>query len=147
VRRALGRAIIDLLREHRDLFTGGPPDAEMAMLEAGLDISDEVLELDEALFKTPGELELLGRLKGPFARWLVSYGIVAAAQATAERLPAYFVLALHDEWGQRAGEYAVLSAVVKTPFTQAQDMERAWLRYEAHLWRQVNERCLPRRLG
>ena len=92
------------------------------MLEAGLDITDEVLELDETLFKAPAELELLERLKGPFARWLVSYGIVeAAAQATAERLPVYFVLALHDEWGQRAGQYAVLSEVVKTPFTQAQE--------------------------
>jgi uncharacterized protein YjbI with pentapeptide repeats len=149
VRRSLGRALADLLRQHRDFFAGGaPPDAECAMQAAGLDIDDEVFELDEAFFANPGALQLLDALSKPFAQWLASYGLqLAAARAIAERLRPYFVLALHDEWGQRPSDYAKLAEAVNTPFTRAQDLERAWLRYEAHLWHQVSQPMFAEAFG
>jgi uncharacterized protein YjbI with pentapeptide repeats len=149
VRRSLGRALADLLRQHRDLFAGGAPlAAEGAMHAAGLGIDDKVFELDDAFFANPGALQLLDTLREPFAQWLTSYGLQpAASRAIAERLRPYFVLALHDEWGQRPSEYAKLAETVNTPFTRAQDLERAWLRYEAHLWHQVNEPMFAEAFG
>lgn len=149
IRRSLDRALRDLLTEHRDLFAGGPPEHEgITSAEARLSISDEVLEIDERFFQNPGELELINRLRDPLAHWLIAHGLPrAAGQAIAERLRSYFVVSLHDEWGRSPAEYAKLREAIDTPFTRAQDLERAWMRYEAHLWRQVNEPMFAEAFG
>lgn len=141
IRRALMRALSELLRDHRDLFRVDlPDDQDVVAAEAGLDIDDQVLELDERFFRDPVSLDILETLRPPLAVWLETYGLQpTAARVIAERLRPYFVLALHDEWGRAPADYAKLRDALDTPFTRAQDLERAWLRYEAHLWRVVNE--------
>jgi uncharacterized protein YjbI with pentapeptide repeats len=149
IRRALLRAMGDLLREHRDLFRLDPPDhADVLEAEAGLELDDVVLEIDERFFRDPGALELLHAIREPFGTWLQTWGIPAvAARTISERLRAYFVLAVHEEWGRTPADYAKLKDAVDTPFTRAQDLERAWLRYEAHLWHVVNEPMFAEAFG
>ena len=141
IRRAITHALADLIRDHRDLFRTDTPDPEVLQrLERDLDLGSEVLEIDERFFDSPGSLDLLQRMREPLAAWLVGYGLAPiAAKTIAERLRPYFVLALHDEWGRRPADYALISSAIDTPFTRAQDLERSWFRYEAHLWRVVNE--------
>jgi hypothetical protein len=141
IRRSLERALRDLVHEHRDLFAGASPAAsEITAAEAGLSIEDEVLEIDEHFFEQPGALSLLVQLQQPLTGWLMAYGIHAPeAQAIAERLRAYFVYALHAEWAVASTKYARIHEAFNTPFTRANDVERAWQRYEAHLVRQTNE--------
>lgn len=141
IRRSITRALTDLVRDHRDLFrTDSPDPAAIGKLEEGLELGTEVLEIDEGFFEKPGSLELLQRIREPLAAWLSGYGLAPiAARTIADRLRPYFVLALHDEWGRNPADYAAITTALDTPFTRAQDLERAWIRYEAHLWRVVNE--------
>ncbi|UNU24312.1 pentapeptide repeat-containing protein [Microcoleus vaginatus] len=51
----------------------------------------------------------------------------------------YFAAALHEEWGSRPKDYAVLQEKLDTPFTQANERLQAWLRYSTWLQKQVEE--------
>lgn len=149
IRRALNRALMDLVRDHRDLFCVDPPEGHEAIeTEVGLDIDAEVLELDERFFRDPGSLDLLDRIQPPLTEWLKVYGVPSTpARAVAERLRPYFVLGLHDEWARSPSDYVKLREAIDTPFTRAQDLERAWLRYQAYLWRVVNEPMFAEAFG
>jgi uncharacterized protein YjbI with pentapeptide repeats len=61
------------------------------------------------------------------------------AVALSQRLPIYFATSLHDEWGSRPKEYALLKEKLDTPFTQANERAQAWLRYSTWLQKQVEE--------
>jgi hypothetical protein len=63
----------------------------------------------------------------------------ADAQATSDRLPIYFAVALHQEWGSDAKNYAVLKERLDTPFTKSNERVQAWLRYATWLQKQVEE--------
>jgi hypothetical protein len=149
IRRSLLRALADLIRDHRDLFRIDAPDRqELDSFELSQNMDFEVLELDHKFFTAPGSLELLDRLQEPLCKWFEMYGVPhIAASAVAARMRPYFVLALHDEWMRSPSDYAELRDAVDTPFTRAQDLERAWLRYEAHLWRVVNEPMFAEAFG
>ena len=61
-----------------------------------------------------------------------------SARAIGGRLGAYFTFALHQEWARRPNEYEpIRQAVAKTPFTEADDRERAWRRNAAFLHREI----------
>jgi uncharacterized protein YjbI with pentapeptide repeats len=147
--RSLESAVNDLLKENQDLmFQGqalGKEQVYTISLAEKLNTALQKLEelnfqLDDSFFRRPEATSVLEMAKKPLVEWLGQFGIVPARAASmADRLPAYFVVALNDEWSNRSGEYAVLVDQVKTPFTTAVDRHRGWLRYAAFLKKQVDE--------
>jgi uncharacterized protein YjbI with pentapeptide repeats len=65
--------------------------------------------------------------------------IVATAKSISDRLPTYFVYALNREWVAGKETYKILEDQFKTPFTKAEERERAWENYAAWLQRQIDE--------
>jgi uncharacterized protein YjbI with pentapeptide repeats len=141
IRRSLLAAMVTLAKEQQPLAAEAPK----AVLAACSDRLDEEIGktevvVDRSFFDRPALFPLLGDLAGPFAEWLVAYGLTtAAARSVAARLPSYFVLALHEEWQRHGSQYELLVANVQTPFTAAAERERAWARNAARLERQLDE--------
>jgi hypothetical protein len=139
LRQALANAIFKLTKEVVPYFSDTPGDLEA--LCDGLDLSFEEMDLtiSKELFECPGQLPLLELIKPSLARWFQLLGLEEAqAAAVANRLPAYFVLALHDEWVENQALYQPVREVFDTPFLAAAERELAWRRYRAWLVRQVD---------
>lgn len=149
VLRALAGGVIALIDDTRPF----PPDAvtpDQERLTEGLNraLGETALTLDRSFFERPGDLPLLGTLSAPLADWLHAHGASEAdARSMTLRLPSYFTYALHQEWYERATEYAPLVQALDTPFAKAGERERAWERYAARLQRQINEPMLGEAFG
>ena len=103
-------------------------------------LENSSLAIDDKFFLHPGQDPIIGLIQPAFRDWLNKSGLTEAeARAVSQRLPSYFVYALHEEWGSRPKDYAVIQENLDTPFTQAQERERSWLRYGAWLQKQVQE--------
>ncbi len=95
VNRALARAIAQLGVENQSLL------AKTIARDNGLTQSEAeetgfVLAPD--FLQHPREIDLLSTAKTVFAQWLYANGLTEIqAQMTAERLPSYFALGLHEE--------------------------------------------------
>lgn len=101
-------------------------------------LENSSLEIDDKFFRHPGQASILELIQPAFRDWLKKSGLTEAeAGAVSQRLPSYFVYALHEEWGSHPKDYAVIQENLDTPFTQAQERERSWLRYGAWLQEQV----------
>jgi hypothetical protein len=114
----------------------------LAILSQKLDftLEDSDLTIDETFFKRPRELSVVENIKKPFSQWLLGNGLnEAQAKAISDRLPAYFVYALSEEWREHRSDYAVITTALDTPFTKASEREQAWMRYSAWLQKQVEE--------
>ncbi|MDX2211866.1 MAG: pentapeptide repeat-containing protein [Oculatellaceae cyanobacterium bins.114] len=98
------------------------------------------LVINTKFFEHPDKDPLVERVKPAFVGWLQRSGLSEVdAHAMSNRLPIYFAVALHDEWGSHARDYGVLKERLDTPFTQASDRSQAWLRYSTWLQKQVEE--------
>ncbi|HBL29955.1 MAG TPA: hypothetical protein DD490_24210 [Acidobacteria bacterium] len=140
LRRALVAAMGELVRE--SLPEIEEPEKDLSDLTGRLDqaLDEAEVAIDRSLFDRPRNLPLLGVVQAPFAEWLEAYGLKPpAAAAVAQRLPSYFVVALHAEWRRHPGVYEPIQQAVDTPFTRAAERERAWAAYAARLDRQVDE--------
>jgi hypothetical protein len=140
LRRALTSAMADLIQE--SLPGVGESKKELEDVARQLDeaLENEEVAVDRSLFNRPRDLPLLGVIQKPFAQWLEAYGLTPPeATSVADRLPSYFVLALHTEWRNSPATYDPISKAVDTPFTRAAERERAWAAYAARLERQVDE--------
>ena len=138
--RSLERAIAKLLKDNRELLVKQPDD--LSLLCEHLDWSLETTELviNQEFFRVPKQLPILNAFKAPLTQWLESFvSEKIQAQTISERLPTYFVFALHEEWRVRAKDYECLKTQLDTPFTKANEREQAWLRYRALLQRQIEE--------
>ena len=138
--RSLERAIAELLKDNRELLVKQPDD--LSLLCEHLDWSLETTELviNQEFFRVPKQLPILNAFKAPLTQWLESFvSEKIQAQTISERLPTYFVFALHEEWRVRAKDYECLKTQLDTPFTKANEREQAWLRYRALLQRQIEE--------
>ena len=100
IRRSLLAAMVELAREQL-LLAAVPLNASLAERSDQLDeeIGKTEVAIDRSFFDKPALFPLLVVLRTPFADWLGAYGIPPpAARCIADRLPSYFVLALHEEW-------------------------------------------------
>src|SRR5690606_1934372 len=72
--------------------------------------------------------------------WLEENGVDKPVAITIiNRLPSYFVYALHQEWRRNAKTYTPLIEALNTPFSQASERERSWRLYSALLKRRILE--------
>ena len=139
IRRSLTAAIYELVGESSTLLGD---DASIGKAWKGLDLALEESEvsLDRGFFVNPGGLPLLGAVGAVFSQWLVQAGLPhASAEAVAGRLPAYFIYALHHEWGKNHDLYGPITKAIDTPFTHAAEQERAWSTYYSLLGKQVDQ--------
>ncbi len=137
---SLKRAIFALVQSNEDLLVKKLDDRALKELCNDLNLSWEDMELTltSEFFQRPKDLPILEPIKTPLAQWLQGFGLnQAQARSIADRLPSYFVFALHEEWGSK--DYASLQQALQTPFTEASDRERGWRRYGAWLQQQVDE--------
>ncbi|MEG4861731.1 hypothetical protein QUB75_30860 [Microcoleus sp. K1-B6] len=103
-------------------------------------LENSSLSINEKFFKHPEKDQILGVIQPAFTQWLIDSGLSEVeAKAISQRLPIYFAAALHEEWGSRPKDYAVLQEKLDTPFTQANERLQAWLRYSTWLQKQVEE--------
>ena len=103
-------------------------------------LANSSLLINKKFFEHPEKDNILGVIKPPFTEWLKHSGLSEVeAKAISQRLPIYFAAALHEEWGSRPKDYAVLQEKLDTPFTQANERLQAWLRYSTLLQKQVEE--------
>lgn len=138
--RALGRALLALAAEVDEITNKQEQELEALIEKIDLSFQDEELAIDASFFDHPQELPVVERLQTAFIQWLVLTGLQEVeANEIARRLPAYFTLGLHKEWGDRASEYEILRQRLDTPFTRATEREQAWRRYNAELQKQLAE--------
>ncbi len=85
-------------------------------------------------------MPIVQETKTAFFQWLEEFiEKKVEAQKISDRLPAYFVFALNDQWVKHSQDYLALKEVLDTPFTQATKREQGWLRYRAWLQKRVEE--------
>jgi len=141
IRRALTRALFELVQDYRLIFSKQQDLAEdslMARLDLSLEETD--FSLDRAFFDRPEEISLLDQIKAPLQIWLQALGLVEAqARSICNRLGSYFVFALNEEWREDQGAYQPIIDALDTPFTRAGERQKGWSLYNAWLRKQMFE--------
>jgi uncharacterized protein YjbI with pentapeptide repeats len=106
------------------------------------------LEISSDSFKHPRSISFLVDFSESFKQWLVFFGLHEnEAQNITNRLPAYFVMALNDEWRSNPTEYNAILQKTDTPFSDAATRELQWQRYYAFLEKQTNESVFGESFG
>ena len=147
VQRALLLAAIQLAKE-----TNSKIDFDIQQLgkhiDFALDKEELFLPYDFIRSAHPKNLELLKSVRIPYKRWLIIHEISnVQAENLVQRLPSYFVFALHEEWSSKSKDYAVLTQQEDTPFADFRADELAWGRYLTRLQKRVNESMLGEDFG
>ncbi|MCA2716989.1 pentapeptide repeat-containing protein [Microcystis sp. M169S2] len=105
-------------------------------------LEEPELILDQDFFEHPERLPIVAPIQAAFLRWLTTNNLITnsqEAQSLSNRLPAYFVLALQEQWKDKRDEYSLLLDEIDTPFNNAWKRERGWLHYRAWLQKQIDE--------
>ncbi|WP_199311695.1 pentapeptide repeat-containing protein [Anabaena subtropica] len=150
VYRSLIQAMLSLVEENRALLWETPNSSDLELLYSHLkeSLESQELRIDQDFFNNPKDLPILTTIKSAFGDWLQYFSLNAVqAQTIGDRLPTYFIFALHQEWAEHPDKYACLNAEVDTPFTQANEQERLWMRYAAWLQKQVAEPIFDETFG
>ncbi|WP_072924619.1 pentapeptide repeat-containing protein [Microcystis aeruginosa] len=142
--RSLMEAMKGLLKSNADLL---PQEVEkLPLKELYRQITDSLQEqeliLDRDFFEHPERLPIVAPIQAAFLRWLTTNNLISnsqEAQSLSNRLPAYFVLALQEQWKDKRDEYSLLLDEIDTPFNNAWKRERGWLHYRAWLQKQIDE--------
>ncbi|MBE9128895.1 MULTISPECIES: pentapeptide repeat-containing protein [unclassified Coleofasciculus] len=138
--RSLIQAIQDLLKEHRELLVKKPDNLKELYNQLNCALASDELIIDPDFFQRPKELPIVQAAKSGLAQWLEAYvEKKVEAEKISDRLPAYFVFALNNQWVEHSQDYIALKEVLDTPFTQATKREQGWLRYRALLQKRVDE--------
>ncbi|MFN7257243.1 MAG: pentapeptide repeat-containing protein, partial [Microcystis sp.] len=133
-----------LLKSNADLL---PQEVEkLPLKELYRQITDFLEEpeliLDQDFFEHPERLPIVAPIQAAFLRWLTTNNLISNSQeakSLSNRLPAYFVLALQEQWKDKRDEYSLLLDEIDTPFNNAWKRERGWLHYRAWLQKQIDE--------
>jgi uncharacterized protein YjbI with pentapeptide repeats len=142
--RSLMEAMKGLLKSNADLL----PQAveKLPLKELYTEITDSLQEqeliLDRDFFEHPERLPIVAPIQAAFLRWLTTNNLITnsqEAQSLSNRLPAYFVSALQEQWKDKRDEYSLLLDEIDTPFNNAWKRERGWLHYRAWLQKQIDE--------
>jgi len=139
VYRSLLEAMKNLIDEKTELE---PEKIDVKALQTGINeaLKTSSLTINNKFFEHPDKDSIVDSVKIAFVKWLKQCGLSEAdAQATSDRLPIYFAVALHQEWGSDAKNYAVLKERLDTPFTKSNERVQAWVRYATWLQKQVEE--------
>lgn len=105
-----------------------------------LEPKEKEIKIGEENFKNPRSIPFLQDFATSFKSWLHYFGLEEVyAQNIANRLPAYFVMALNDEWRSNVTEYSNILNKLNTPFTKAATRELEWKYYNDFLQKQINE--------
>lgn len=150
VYRSLIQAMLSLVEENRALLWETPNSSDLELLYSHLkeSLESQELRIDQDFFNNPKDLPILTTIKSAFGDWLLYFSLNAVqAQTIGDRLPTYFIFALHQEWAEHPDKYACLKTEVDTPFTQANEQERLWMRYAAWLQKQVAEPIFDETFG
>ncbi|MGB7440035.1 MAG: hypothetical protein WA919_03125 [Coleofasciculaceae cyanobacterium] len=138
--RALMRGMEDLLKENKELLIKKPDNLKALYKELNSSLEQGELVIDQSFFQRPKDLPIVQAAKTGFANWLEEFvEKKVEAEKISDRLPAYFVFALNEEWRTRKQDYTALKEELDTPFTQATEREQGWLRYRAWLQKRVDE--------
>jgi uncharacterized protein YjbI with pentapeptide repeats len=119
----------DLLKtdEYKEIIAG---------LSSTIEDSEVVIEYET--LTNPRSLPLLEDFKQYFYKYLILFGISAKeAELISNRLPAYFVFALNNEWGKNYSKYEKIINKLNTPVSEAARKERQWEAYYSYLEREV----------
>jgi len=133
-----------LLKSNADLL---PQEVEkLPLKELYRQITDFLEEpeliLDQDFFEHPERLPIVAPIQAAFLRWLTTNNLISNSQeakSLSNRLPAYFVLSLQEQWKDKRDEYSLLLDEIDTPFNNAWKRERGWLHYRAWLQKQIDE--------
>ena len=113
-------------------------DALITNLDATL--MERQVTIDASFFQRPQDLDILKDFQELILQWLTGWGLEEErAQTVVQRLPAFFVSALHEEWRANFSDYTAVIAAFNTPFIAATEYLLAWERYYAMLRKQVQE--------
>ncbi|MCG8419509.1 MAG: pentapeptide repeat-containing protein [Proteobacteria bacterium] len=150
IRRALVRAVFDLVAEYRHQLSEQPDRKQLLVLADQLDNRLEAAELEirPDFVDRPGDLSIVADVAPLLGQWLSSYGVREAdTRAIADRLRAYFAHILNAEWRESRAFYTPILDALDTPFAAASAHEQAWQENAARLRRQVNERMFGESFG
>ncbi|MFN7907106.1 MAG: pentapeptide repeat-containing protein [Microcystis sp.] len=144
ISQSLMKAMKGLLKSNADLL---PQEVEkLPLKELYRQITDFLEEpeliLDQDFFEHPERLPIVAPIQAAFLRWLTTNNLISNSQeakSLSNRLPAYFVLALQEQWKDKRDEYSLLLDEIDTPFNNAWKRERGWLHYRAWLQKQIDE--------
>ncbi len=134
------------LREKEELYDDNDYVEFLNRLNVILEAKE--LSLNTESFKNPRSISFLSDFADSFKQWLQYFGLdEISAQNVANRLPAYFVMALNDEWRSNPSDYNAILQKTETPFTPAATRELEWQRYYAFLEKQINESVFGESFG
>lgn len=144
ISQSLMKAMKGLLKSNADLL---PQEVEkLSLKELYRQITDFLEEpeliLDQDFFEHPERLPIVAPVQAAFLQWLTTNKLISnsqEAQSLSNRLPAYFVLALQEQWKDKRDEYSLLLDEIDTPFNNAWKRESGWLHYRAWLQKQIDE--------
>jgi len=138
--RSLIQAMKELLKDNRELLVNKPDNLKALYKELNSSLANGELIINQDFFQRPQQLPIVQAAKVGFVQWLEEFvEKKVEAEKISDRLPAYFVFALNDQWLQHAQDYVAIKEVLDTPFTQATKREQGWLRYRAWLQKRVEE--------
>jgi uncharacterized protein YjbI with pentapeptide repeats len=139
IRRALVRAVFDMVREYGPMLRQEANAGHVACdLDARLEATE--LEIGPDFMDRPGELAIVREGGELLAQWLQAWGARNARPGlVTARLRAYFVHALSAEWRSNRQMYQPILEALETPFLAAGEREQAWQENAARLRRRINE--------
>ena len=133
VKRAMAEAVVELVGEKRGSFK--PKEMGEGIFEKA-DAGKE-WKLAPDFLQYPREVELLPYAQDALEEWLLFQEMPPAqARTTAERLPVYFGLHLHEELTRNASYYEPLLKMLKSDTAPIAQEYWAWERYRAELIRE-----------
>lgn len=141
IHRSVTRALFDLIGESASQHLADEKkSAEDIEEKLNFFISFGNIKLDKKFFERPAELPFLNELKPMLQVWLERHGVEShVAISVTDRLPAYFVYSLNQEWRKNVKSYRPLIDCLETPFSKAGDREWSWTAYAALLQRRIDE--------
>lgn len=145
VRKAMLHAVAQLGAETLSIFT------ESLVAESPFTIveADEIkLVLAPDFLQHPREVELVRKARPILKRWLIAKGLAdIQAHTTAERLPTYFALSLHEELTKYAELYEPLTKTLKADTATIAMEAWLWNRYRAELIREPDRPLFEETFG
>ncbi|MBW4617129.1 MAG: pentapeptide repeat-containing protein [Desmonostoc vinosum HA7617-LM4] len=138
---SLTQAMLNLINEKEKLLLREPNDDELEQLSNLLsqNLDNQELVIDQDFLRQPRVLPIVEDVKTTFAEWLKAFGVNRYdAKSISNRLPAYFIFALRDQWAKNPQQYEDLQPK-NTPVDKAYEREQAWLNYFAWLQQEVDK--------
>ncbi|MDD2852828.1 MAG: hypothetical protein PHY09_13135 [Desulfuromonadaceae bacterium] len=141
IHRSVTRALFDLIGESASQHLADENKATEDIEEKlNFSISVRDIQLDKKFLDRPTELPLLKELKPMLQKWLERHGVEShVAMSITDRLPAYFVYSLNQEWRKNLKNYRPLIESLETPFSTAGEREWTWTAYAILLQRRIDE--------